>query len=137
MPVLSTQARDRRALHEALSHEARLVVCLCAAWCDTCEEFRSTFERLSQGDPGSVYLWIDIEDDSELVGDLDIENFPTLAVFRGALPLYYGVTLPQEPVVARTLASLCADARAQANVPEAVRALPRALRETTLPSSRE
>jgi len=129
MPVLSTQARDRRALHEALSRQGRLVVCLCAAWCDTCEEFRSTFERLSQGDPGSAYLWIDIEDDSELIGDLDIENFPTLAVFRGSLPLYYGVTMPQEPVVARTLAALSADARGQGSVPEAIRALPRALQE--------
>src|SRR3974390_2949902 len=119
MPVLSTQARDRRALDEALSRGMRLVVCLCAAWCDTCEEFRGTFEHLSGADPGSAYLWIDIEDDSALIGDLDIENFPTLAVFRGAAPLFYGVTMPQEPVVARTLAALTSDAREQRDVPEA------------------
>ncbi len=128
MPVLSTQARDRRALDEALSRGTRLVVCLCAAWCDTCEEFRGTFDRLAQADPDSAYLWIDIEDDSALIGDLDIENFPTLAVFRGEAPLFYGVTMPQQPVVARTLASLSADARPQGGVPEAIRALPGALK---------
>ena len=127
MPVLSTDPRDRAVLDAALESR-RVVVCLCAAWCDTCEEFKGTFARLADADPQSAYVWIDIEDDSELVGDLDIENFPTLAVFRGGTPLFYGVTLPQEAVVARTLAAVRADAPVQKNIPEAIAVLPRALK---------
>ena len=107
--------------------DALLVVCLCATWCKTCTEFRGTFDKLDAADPGARFVWLDVEDDSALVGDLDIENFPTLAVFRGGKPLFYGVTMPQDGVVARTLASLQREDRDAANVPEEIRALPAAL----------
>jgi thioredoxin 1 len=107
--------------------EGFLVVCLCAEWCDTCREFRDRLRRIAEADPAGLYVWLDIEDESTLVGDLDIENFPTLAVFRQGEPLFYGVTLPQEGVVQRTLLALReADARTVA-VPEPIAALPEAL----------
>ena len=107
--------------------EALLVVCLCAAWCKTCSEFRDTFDRLAKADPGAQYVWLDVEDDSALVGDIEIENFPTLAVFRGDNPLFYGVTMPQEGVVQRTLASLMREDRDAVTVPEEIAGLPKSL----------
>lgn len=107
--------------------DALLVVCLCAAWCKTCTEFRATFDRLSGDNAAAKFVWLDVEDDSALVGDIEIENFPTLAVFRGAKPLFYGVTMPQEGVVARTLASLKQDDRDAVAVPEEIEGLPEAL----------
>ena len=104
-----------------------LVVCLCAAWCKTCTEFRATFDRLAGSDAAAKFVWLDVEDDSALVGDIEIENFPTLAVFRGDKPLFYGVTMPQEGVVARTLASLAQDDRDTVNVPEEIASLPNEL----------
>jgi thioredoxin reductase (NADPH) len=106
---------------------ALLVVCLCATWCKTCTEFRATFDKLAESSAGAGFVWLDVEDDSALVGDLDIENFPTLAVFRGDKPLFYGVTMPQEGVVARTLASLQRDDRDAVAVPEEIAGLPEAL----------
>ena len=105
-----------------------LVVCLCAAWCKTCSEFRDTFDSLAKAHPGAGFVWLDVEDDSALVGDIEIENFQTLAVFRGEKPLFYGVTMPQEGVVARTLASLTRDDRDAAEVPEEIAGLSSALR---------
>lgn len=105
-----------------------LVVCLCAAWCDTCAEFRDTFVRLARAHPEAEFAWLDVEDDSALVGELDIENFPTLAVFRDRTPLFYGVTLPQEGVVARTLNSVLEEKSAVTAVPKEVADLPAALR---------
>ena len=60
--MLTTDPKDAPALAAALS--CRLVVaCLCAAWCDTCEEFRLTFARLASADPSAaVYLWIEISE---------------------------------------------------------------------------
>jgi thioredoxin reductase (NADPH) len=107
--------------------DALLVVCLCATWCKTCTEFRGTFDKLAAADPQGKFVWLDVEDDGALVGDLDIENFPTLAVFRGQRPLFYGVTMPQEGVVVRTLASLQRDDRDAIEVPEEISGLPASL----------
>jgi thioredoxin reductase (NADPH) len=108
-------------------NEGLLVVCLCAAWCKTCSEFRDTFDSLAKAHVGTGFVWLDVEDDSALVGDIDIENFPTLAVFRGDTPLFYGVTMPQQGVVARTLASLSRPDRDAVAVPEEIAGLPGAL----------
>ncbi len=106
-----------------------LVACLCAAWCKACTEFRGTFDKLAAANEGAKFVWLDVEDDSALVGDIEIENFPTLAVFRGDTPLFYGVTMPQEGVVARTLASLNRPDRDPIQVPEEIAGLPKALAE--------
>jgi thioredoxin 1 len=128
MPVLTTAAADAAALRSALSDpEKRVVACLCAAWCDTCEDFRVTFEKLAAEDPSAAYVWLDIEDDAAVAGDVDVENFPTLAVFRGTQPLFYGVTLPQEGVVVRTLSAVADRMEPAADVPAAVLRLPGAL----------
>jgi thioredoxin reductase (NADPH) len=105
------------------------VVCLCAEWCDTCREFRGAFERLAEGDAQAMYVWLDIEDDSALLGDLDIENFPTLAMYAGGRPVFYGVALPQEGVVQRMVTALRASPPKSVDAPEAIERLPQALRE--------
>ena len=106
-----------------------LVACLCAAWCDTCTEFRGTFDKLAASNHDVRFVWLDVEDDSALLSEIEIENFPTLAVFRGDKPLFYGVTMPQEGVVARTLESLNRADRDAIEVPEEIAGLPRALAE--------
>jgi thioredoxin-like negative regulator of GroEL len=112
---------------DASGNEDLLVVCLCAAWCDACSEFRDTFDKLAQSHQGAHFVWLDVEDDSALIGDVEIENFPTLAVFRGETPLFYGVTMPQEGVVARTLAHLSREHGNPVAVPEEIVGLPGAL----------
>jgi len=112
---------------ELPKEDGLLVACLCATWCKTCTEFRGTFDKLAKENAGAKFVWLDVEDDSALVGELDIENFPTLAVFRGKKPLFFGVTMPQEGVVARTLASLTRDDRDAVEVPEEIAGLPSAL----------
>jgi len=102
-----------------------LVVALCAAWCDTCGEFRATFERIAQARPQMLFLWLDIEDDSAICGDIDIENFPTLAIYRGARLLHYGVSLPQEGTVARLIDRIAERGEADTDAPQAVRDLPK------------
>jgi len=111
-------------MSEQESTEQLLVACLCAAWCKTCGEFRDTFDKLARDNAGAKFVWLDVEDDSALVGEIEIETFPTLAVFKGDTPLFYGVTMPQEGVVARTLASLARAERATMAIPEEIAGLP-------------
>ena len=81
-------------------------VCLCAAWCGTCDIYRPLFEELARAHPDVRFEWVDIEDESDLVGDLDVETFPTLLIADGQRALFLGPLLPQAPVLARLLASL-------------------------------
>jgi thioredoxin reductase (NADPH) len=106
-----------------------MVVCLCAAWCDTCAEFRVAFDRIAAARPGMRFVWLDIEDDSELCGDVDVENFPTLAIYRDDALLHFGVSLPQEGTVARLVDAMASHSPAAAAGPDAVVALPRRLKQ--------
>ena len=81
-------------------------VCLCAAWCGTCGIYRPLFDELARAHPNVRFEWVDIEDESEIAGDLDVETFPTLLIADGQRALFLGPLLPQAPVLARLLASL-------------------------------
>ena len=105
-----------------------VVLALCAQWCGTCREFRLTLERLAEARHDIVFAWADVEDDAELVGDLDVENFPTLALFRAGVALHYGVSLPHEAVVARLVETLAAATpRAAPGLPAEIEVLARRL----------
>lgn len=78
-----------------LSPDDFTVVCLCAEWCGTCREYRSEFELLSERFVGVRFLWLDIEEHADRLGDLEIENFPTILVRRGEWVLFFGTMLPQ------------------------------------------
>jgi hypothetical protein len=84
-----------------------LVACLCAQWCRTCDAYRDTLvavrDALSVGHPAAAmrFLWIDIEDESDLVGDLDIEDFPTILLARGDQILFFGPLLPHAQTLDR------------------------------------
>jgi thiol-disulfide isomerase/thioredoxin len=71
-----------------------VVLCFCAAWCDTCKEYQPKFETLSAAYPDAIFVWIDIEDHPLLLGDEDVENFPTIAIMQGNFVRFMGTMLP-------------------------------------------
>jgi thioredoxin 1 len=83
------------------------IVCLCAAWCQTCVGYRSVFESVAHRLRADGVLldtrWIDIEDDSDLIGELDVETFPTLLLYRADGVLFFGTLTPQAPVLERVV----------------------------------
>lgn len=83
-----------------------LVACYCAAWCDTCTLYRDRFEALATQHPEHAFVWIDIEDYPELLGDEDVENFPTLLIERAGKVLFFGTMLPHIQQLERLLATL-------------------------------
>lgn len=106
MPLL-LPATDSLPQREALSRpDSWLVACFCAAWCDTCQQYRARFEALARERPDLVFAWIDIEDHPELLGDEDVENFPTLLVQVGGQTRFYGTMLPHIAHLERLLDSL-------------------------------
>ena len=112
--------------HPRLATSPLVVVALCADWCGTCRDFQQVLDRLAEARPEIVFAWADIEDDAEFVGDIDVESFPTLAVFRAGQALHYGVSLPQEGLVARMIDTLATrPPQPVKRMPEAVEALAR------------
>lgn len=106
-----------------------LVACLCAAWCRVCEGYHEVFAQLREQHPDWRFLWVDIEDDAELVDDLEVETFPTLLVGRGAELLFLGPVTPELATVQRLLAAL-ETAAAQTQASPAGRALIARLRQS-------
>ncbi len=92
-------------LAAALDAGQWVVACLCAGWCDVCKQYRAGYEALAADFPDTQFVWIDIEDQADLVGDLDVENFPTILMQRGDVVAFYGTMLPEPRQVARLLSA--------------------------------
>lgn len=108
------------------------VVCLCAAWCGVCREWGPVFDALRDGYPQVAFAWIDVEDEADALGDVDIETFPTLLVAQGDRVRFLGPVQPSSGQVARLLESLLADpGNSVVDGPEAGRLLEQ-LRTTVL-----
>lgn len=84
------------------------VVCLCAAWCNTCTGYRATFDSIALEWPQVRFEWLDIEDEADIAGDLDVETFPTVLVADGKQVRFLGPVLPQAGVLSRLVTSLYA-----------------------------
>lgn len=81
-------------------------VCLCADWCGLCRDYRIVLEDLAPRLSTFRFVWLDLEDHAELVGDLAIETFPTLLVADAAGILFFGPLTPQAQTLKRLLQSL-------------------------------
>ena len=111
--TLFVPGTDDATLRQALARpDTWLVACFCAAWCNTCTEYRPKLQALAEARPQHVYAWIDIEDEPDLLGDEDVENFPTLLIQAGGRVLFYGPMLPHIGHLERMLDSLTADSPA-------------------------
>jgi len=105
MHSLTLELDNRDRLASALDGDGWVVACLCAAWCGTCSSYRAAFEGLAARHPDKTFVWIDIEDQADVVGDLDVENFPTLLLQRGDTVAFFGTMLPDANVADRLVQS--------------------------------
>jgi len=82
------------------------VICLCADWCGLCRDYQEVFAQVQARHPLSRFVWLDIEDQAELVGDIDVETFPTLLIAEGLEVRFFGALTPQLQTLSRLLDSL-------------------------------
>ncbi len=94
MTSLTLEHHNRQQLAKLLADQAWTVACLCARWCDVCNAYRASFEQWAARHPDMHFIWIDIEDQADVVGDFDVENFPTLLIQRGDIVAFLGTVLP-------------------------------------------
>jgi thioredoxin-like negative regulator of GroEL len=103
MHCITLENDNRAAVAAMLDDERWTVACLCAGWCGTCTSYRAAFEQLAARHTGQRFLWIDIEDQAEVVGELDVENFPTLLIQRADMVAFFGTVLPDPALAERLL----------------------------------
>lgn len=86
------------------------VVCLCARWCGLCTDYAKVFEKVALDTvrrfPRAHFAWLDIEDEADWIGDLDIETFPTMLVADRDGMLFMGSLTPHAETLARLLLAL-------------------------------
>ncbi|MEO7390939.1 MAG: thioredoxin family protein [Ramlibacter sp.] len=82
------------------------VICLCAEWCGVCRDWRGAFEQAAALHPDVRFAWIDIEDDSQAMGDVEIDTFPTLLVAQGGIARFFGPVPPSPAQITRLLSGL-------------------------------
>jgi thioredoxin 1 len=106
-PSAARQARAARGtLHGMNGTEPLRVTCLCAQWCGTCRDYVAVFDQArSQFAAAAEFAWVDIEDDADRLGEIEVENFPTLLIARGDRVLFFGPLTPQPQLLARLVRS--------------------------------
>lgn len=101
LPAISSLLPDSLA-----STDPTWVVCLCADWCGVCREYRVIFESVAAQHSQLRFAWLDVEDQAGLVGDLDIETFPTLLVADAHGACFMGALTPHAHTLSRLLEAL-------------------------------
>lgn len=97
------------------------LACLCAAWCRTCEGYQAVFEQVA-GELAAAGVplqarWIDIEDEADLVGEVEVETFPTLLIADAHQVRFAGPLAPQPETLRRLLRATLVQAAADAAWP--------------------
>jgi thiol-disulfide isomerase/thioredoxin len=86
------------------------VACLCAAWCRTCDAYAPVLRQVAaqlQAEGAALQVhWIDIEDQSDMVGDYDVETFPTIVVADAHAVRFAGPVTPEPDTLLRLLRAL-------------------------------
>ncbi|MDB5966579.1 MAG: hypothetical protein JWQ72_3079, partial [Polaromonas sp.] len=82
------------------------VICLCAEWCGLCRDYADVFRSVAARHPSMRFAWVDIEDQAELAGELDIDTFPTLLVSDTRGVLFQGELAPHAEMLSRLLQAL-------------------------------
>ena len=78
-----------------------LVACLCAQWCGVCRDYAQAFAQLGERMAAARFVWVDVEDDADVVDPIEVDNFPTLLIAVGSEPRFFGVLTPQPQLLER------------------------------------
>ena len=79
------------------------VACLCADWCGACREYKPLFDSLARKFPNVRFLWVDVEDEADLIDPIEVEDFPTILIAKGQNSLFFGTVLPHIETIERLI----------------------------------
>ena len=89
-----------------MNPEVTWVICLCADWCGLCRDYERVFAQMASRYPAFRFASLDIEDQADLVGDIDVQTFPTVLMADAQGTRFFGPLTPQASTLSRLLDSL-------------------------------
>jgi len=76
------QELTKATLLQELSSNPVIVIKFEASWCSSCQATREMFERISNEFPQAKFASIDLANNQEIMDSYNIEDLPTIAVFK-------------------------------------------------------
>lgn len=87
----------RTEIVAALATGQPLIVCMCAAWCNNCEEWKNAFAELAaEQRRAGCFVWLDIEEHFDMVTEVDLETLPVLLIHRAEGVAFLGTFRPDK-----------------------------------------
>ncbi|EDV9705268.1 thioredoxin family protein [Salmonella enterica subsp. enterica] len=96
---------DAVRIGKMLNNGCRLVVCLCADWCSSCQSWQPNFAQLAQEHPADCFIWLDIDKHPDMVADIDLELLPVLLIQDKKDVFFLGTIRPDISIVRKLLQS--------------------------------
>ncbi|MDU0810912.1 MAG: thioredoxin family protein [Burkholderia sp.] len=106
MSALNLDTESAHIAERLRNSKTLLVACLCAEWCSTCCEYKSTFWNLANLHPEICFVWIDIETHADWLDEIVIENFPTILIEDKNISHFFGTVIPNITIIERMLVNL-------------------------------
>ena len=53
--------------------------------------------------PHARFVWVDVEDEADLIDPIEVEDFPTILIAKGQNPLFFGTVLPHIETLERLI----------------------------------
>jgi len=75
---------------------------ICAEWCGVCRELKMSLPPTLK----ETLTWIDLDNDEDLLEGLDVDSFPTLAVYRFDTWVFWGNVKPVWSIIERACATV-------------------------------
>lgn len=98
---------DEELIIQEISDGKKLVACLCADWCETCNKWKGDFFKISEETEFSAYcfVWLDIDEYPDFIIDIQLETLPTLLFQDKDNVIFFG-SINSNPEYTRKLLSL-------------------------------
>ena len=106
MALVTLTPSDYAGLLGSLDDNSWVAVCFCAGWCRSCREFQPELEQFTLSFPQGRFIWVDIEGHDDMLGELDVDKFPTLLLQRGNMVAFYSCIHPDIMQTKRILQSV-------------------------------
>ncbi|MCM1512388.1 MAG: thioredoxin family protein [Oxalobacter formigenes] len=106
MSLVTLKQSDYASLLDSLQDGIWILVCFCAGWCHACREYLPKLRELADSRPDVRFFWVDIEEHGNMIGNLDINKFPTILIQRNNIVAFYSCIHPDAQLAERILQSI-------------------------------
>lgn len=106
MSLVILNPSDYEKQLQRLEKNTWLFVCFCAGWCNSCREYLPQLKKLAKARKDVHFIWVDIEEHADMLGDLDIYKFPSILIQYDNTVAFYSCIHPDAALSERVLQSM-------------------------------